>query len=370
MKPQWPSFLRALSIRRSAGSADRPAGLEHDEAPERPRRTGAALRLVAITRILDEADIVEAFVRHTAHYVQHHLFMDNGSRDATLDILDKLRAEGFGITIFKNTSVSFNEIQFNTFLYREAVFAHDADWVICLDADEFIDDRASAIGLRGYLDELGRLRPDVDLLKISLTDYVFTRYDDPAGAIVPLRMTKHHPTGVNIRIVIHASLAHRGAVIDNGAHDVLVDGSYITSSLRETSIALAHYSERSAYQYIAKFVKGWAKVLAAGSGLAERGISFHYRGPFEILGNRPQDLIRNEQFMKYKGEAPNLIEDPIDYKGGPLRYTDTADELARAIQSMMGYVELLARQHGRLIDECSDARKLVDQWNAEHLCMK
>ena len=52
------------------------------------------MRPVAVTKILDEADIVEAFARHTAHYVGHHIFLDNGSVDGTVEILRQLRDEG------------------------------------------------------------------------------------------------------------------------------------------------------------------------------------------------------------------------------------------------------------------------------------
>ena len=48
------------------------------------------MRLVAVTKILDEADIVEAFARHTANYVSHHIFLDNGSVDGTVEILKAL----------------------------------------------------------------------------------------------------------------------------------------------------------------------------------------------------------------------------------------------------------------------------------------
>ena len=52
------------------------------------------MRIVAITRVLDEADIIEAFVRHTAAYVQHHIFVDNGSIDGTVEILRRYSKTG------------------------------------------------------------------------------------------------------------------------------------------------------------------------------------------------------------------------------------------------------------------------------------
>ena len=51
------------------------------------------MSLVAVCKVLDEADMVEAFARHTAHYVAHQIFVDNGSVDGTVEILQALRRE-------------------------------------------------------------------------------------------------------------------------------------------------------------------------------------------------------------------------------------------------------------------------------------
>ena len=45
------------------------------------------MTLIGITRVLNEDDIVEAFVRHHATMVDHHLILDNGSSDETVNIL-------------------------------------------------------------------------------------------------------------------------------------------------------------------------------------------------------------------------------------------------------------------------------------------
>ena len=109
------------------------------------------MRLVAATRILNEQDIVEAFVRHTAAFVDHHVLLDNGSIDGTLDILGKLRGEGLQVSLYGTASLSFNEVESGTFLFRTAVTAHGADWVLMLDTDEFIDGRHIGASLRDYL---------------------------------------------------------------------------------------------------------------------------------------------------------------------------------------------------------------------------
>jgi hypothetical protein len=61
------------------------------------------MQIVAITRVLNEADIIESFVRHTARFVGHHILMDNGSTDGTIDILAALKREGVPLgTTYEN----------------------------------------------------------------------------------------------------------------------------------------------------------------------------------------------------------------------------------------------------------------------------
>jgi glycosyltransferase involved in cell wall biosynthesis len=52
------------------------------------------MTLIAITRMKNELDIIEAFVRHHAHSFDKLIVLDDGSTDGTLDILKALQAEG------------------------------------------------------------------------------------------------------------------------------------------------------------------------------------------------------------------------------------------------------------------------------------
>ena len=51
------------------------------------------MRLTAVTRVLNEEDIIEPFIRHHAAFVEAHILLDNGSGDRTLEILAALRRE-------------------------------------------------------------------------------------------------------------------------------------------------------------------------------------------------------------------------------------------------------------------------------------
>lgn len=325
------------------------------------------MRLVAVTRILDEIDIVEAFVRHTATYADHHILLDNGSRDGTREVLSALVREGLPITVIANPSVSFAEAEANTWLFREAARQHGAHWVAFLDTDEFIDDRGLADGLDRLLREVAETRPLIGQLKVRLTDYVAIAADDSGQDIVPVRIGwRGEPTG-NLKSLVRVGDATRGVEIRAGGHGALwpATGYELWADPVAEGLTLAHYPERSTWQWMSKFVKGWAKVLAAGPDSVASGHSLHYRPAFETLRDRPEAILFNDALMTFKNERPGLVHDPIAYRGGALAYTPPIDERLRAVRSLLAFVEDLAVRHGALLAQSGEARRLSETWDRE-----
>ncbi len=317
------------------------------------------MRLVAVTKILDEADIVEAFARHTAHYVSHHIFLDNGSVDGTVEILRRLRDEGLGITVLQNGSRWFNEAIYNTFLYFIAVTETAADWVTFLDADEFIDDR-QAVG--GLATTLAQTHPSVPCVRVMLTNYHPSAHDNPLEPVVPLRIGWVEQRTDVPKVIVRGNLADRNVVIEAGSHGVLIDGGRTCPYDDAATVTLAHYPERSPFQTIAKVVRGWSRVLAAGQSEVAQNRSVHYRSRFDMLRDSPQDLLQSAWLHQFNRPTDGMTFDPITYHGGPLRFTQPMDEGMRAVRSLVGYLELLSREHGRLLDECPGAREMSAQW--------
>ncbi len=319
------------------------------------------MRVVAITRVLNEADIIESFVRHTAALGSHHVLLDNGSADGTVDILRELKIEGLPLTVYQSRAITFNESDELTQLYRKACAEDTPDWVLCLDADEFMDDRHTPAGLHSLLAEYAA-RPDAPhCLKIPMVNYIATSKDQVAEQIVPLRMRQRRAPSNAYKIIIRGDLPADRLSIQHGSHWAKLSGS----SLREVTekrLWLAHYSERSPFQYVMKFVRGWAKVLASGQEELDKKTAYHYKGPFEHLRDQPGNLLRNPRFMGFKDETPDLIDDPIPYRGSALKYTGANDEGMRAVRSLMGFLDEMATRHGKLMDEFPFVRAAVQDW--------
>lgn len=241
--------------------------------------------------------------------------------------------------------------------------AHRADWVVFLDADEFIDDRNLGETLGERLQNLSSQPDTPPTLHVRLRDY-HVAPDDPQDPIVPCRITHCMPVSDNRKIIVKGDLSDRGILIQPGAHDVAIDGGRTCPSVLETKLCFAHYPTRSSYQWLSKSVIGWAKILAAGPEIVRSGHSVHYRDPYEYLRTDPQAILRNNLLMQPQVQA-DLQHDPISYRGGPLKYTGTTDYAMRALQVVMQYLNDLAVQHGQMLETIKQLGDIVRRSDGE-----
>ncbi len=313
--------------------------------------------LIAVTRVLNEEDVIEALVRHHATLVDHHVILDNGSTDRTLEILRDLTCEGLALTVLQCPSSVFSETQFNTWLYAHAVQAHAADWVLFLDADEFIDTRR--IGdLRSYLAQIPAEHASLGAELIN--------YDAPSPATdgdfnVVKRFSRrlHGPIGV-WKVFVRGHIAPERIVVDAGNHIIRLDGR-VAHPLRQSDFWLAHYPNRSPYQWAGKAVIGRLKVLCAGQRELREGRAGHYNEPFERLKQNPGAWLDGaaQGFARMQTTA-DLVDDPITYLGQELIYTRPAEYAWRALALTLTAMERIAAAYGAALDAHPGLRARVD----------
>lgn len=97
------------------------------------------MRLVAISVIKDESDIIELFLRINSRVVDKFYILDNGSCDTTLGIVNMLQEEGIDISIFSQPSLDYQQGDMILKLLKTAAAKEQFDWAFILDADEFIN---------------------------------------------------------------------------------------------------------------------------------------------------------------------------------------------------------------------------------------
>jgi hypothetical protein len=320
------------------------------------------MRLVAVTRVLNEDDIIEAFVRHHAPLLDHHLLLDNGSTDRTIEILRALKQEGARLTVLQNTSAAFAESHYNTVLFNIAGRNLQADWVVYLDCDEFLDERRVPGGLRARLAQMG---PGNMCLELPLWNYSPMPDDDPSEPIIPRRVRKRSTEFAELgKLCIRGSLAGQGVLIGAGNHVAVWQGKMLAAQ-RAPDLPLAHYYRRSPWQQLTKIVIGRLKTLTGGRFTQDSGINTHYTQTFDTLRDDPAAVLLDPAFLAYSPSEESVVEDAIAYAGGALRYTPNTDPRMKAVSVIAAYAETLARQHGMLIDELPAMRAMVDKAASE-----
>ncbi len=315
------------------------------------------MRLIAVTRVLNEADIVEAFARHTAHFVDHHVFLDNGSHDGTVEILRALRDTVGGIDLLQVHTVTFCEHLHNTILYRIAASAA-ADWVCCLDTDEFLRLPEGRLP-----DALAGVPVELEAVTLPLVNYYTTPRDDPAERLVTARI-RHRirtPHGVS-KMFIRGRLPE--AQILDGNHAAIVEGREVRMAPLPGA-SLAHFPNRAGVQILAKAIVGRLKVLAGGAEARPEATSGHYTRFLQIMRDDPGHLLGDPNFMGGGNAGLDLVEDPIDYRGAALTHTPFVDPNLHAVRAMAHAAEVLAVAHGRLLDENAALRTQTRLWNTE-----
>lgn len=300
------------------------------------------MRLVAVSVVKNEADIIEAFVRHTRAWADHHLIFDHDSTDGTREILQALQAEGLPLTLYADGRLANLQQARSNHLVRLAIQNHEADWILPLDADEFITghDRAE---LENVLQQAGHSRA----VSLPLHDYCATREDDSAESNPALRLRYSRPSpSVTRKIFVPRALALDPALsVGKGSHALYHGNEALPDSPLPPGWVLSHLALRSPQHQVLRVVLAELQKLSRGQAAA--GLDVHYRFGYQLLADDPELF-----FATLTPPASSLRLQPIRYDGGALQYTPR-QEWARVARALLPYLEQLAGSHGRLVDAAS-----------------
>ncbi len=107
------------------------------------------MRIVGLARVKNEEDVIEEFVRYNLRFVDALFVVDNASFDGTGEILRALAGEGLALHILHDETVGYRQSESMTHFARDIFAQTDADFLVVLDADEFLKvdtrDRLEAI---------------------------------------------------------------------------------------------------------------------------------------------------------------------------------------------------------------------------------
>ncbi|MDB6114772.1 MAG: hypothetical protein JWQ62_1717, partial [Lacunisphaera sp.] len=294
----------------------------------------------AVSIVKNEADIIEAFVRHTRAWVDHHLVFDHDSTDGTREILGALQREGLPLSLFTDDALGNLQHLRSNHLARVAARDHAADWVLPLDADEILTgpDRPA---LEQTLAKVSDGRPAT----LPLVNYYPTAGDDAsvANPILRLRHCQAAPARTK-KIMVPRSLAlDPGIQAGKGSHALYRGAEMLPDDPLPPEYYLAHLALRSPQHQVLRVVLPELQKLSRGR--AHAGLDEHYRLGFQLLAENP-DLF----FATVCPAAAGLRRQPIAYRGEPLRHSQLATGWNRVAMALLPYLEKLAASHGRLLD--------------------
>lgn len=303
---------------------------------------------IAVTRIKNEADIIEAFVRHHAKYFDHIVVSDDGSTDASFEILKKLRSIGLPLTVLNEPCVGFEQSRLMTSLMRKAFEEFDADWVAPLDADEFIELPPSAT-LEDILPNEGE-----SPVEVPWSNFAWSRHDEEINELNPvIRLQQRLPAlHAMKKIVVPATVGRdQNVILWTGNHGLNLK-SVPVPNIKCEPINLCHYPIRSVAQFKRKVIITHLQLLAYFG--SKSGLGMQYNEPFELLKNASADDFRyamEKLSRRYSppADAPEFEQAPalapLHYLGGSLEFTTPDQEvLPHVLHYAQAAVEKIFKQ--------------------------
>ena len=308
------------------------------------------MRLFGISMLRNEADIVEAFVRHNLNVLDGIVVIDHQSEDGTGEILAHLRAEGLALRTIADSAPGFFQAERLTELARNVLSDDAADFVFLLDADEFMHVESRQC-LESALRDLPRAAHGLS----RWGTYVPESFDTALGP-GHFRWRREFDNSSPGKAFVGRSLLERTSqYIVSGNH--LVDDSSSPRPpphvrLRAKELTIAHVPVRTVPQLQKKIVIGYLAHLATrptndAQASHWRDLYREFRDGAEMPSSRLREIACNyglphDQWLS--SDVIKLVADPVrvDFE---LRYA--ASPAPDALRLLMRFTESLLRTPNR-----------------------
>jgi len=265
----------------------------------------------------NECDILEAFVRHHTRFsdvfIVLHRCIDNSE-----EILRSLATEGLPVQWRTDERLIHEQSVVMSELMREA-FKDGADWVLPLDADEFLRGDVTSV-----LKEQGS---DSRVIRTPWKGYVPTSNDSAPETNVLKRIThrRSHEYPRWYKMMIPKTTdTTAGLCFGNHA---LIDTAGNRMPHTDTSLVVAHFPVRSERQVMRKAFGGWLSYTADPTHAS--GGSFQWKALYEKMksGHGPNTAELRQLAMDYASEK-QWQSLPISFTQGPLPSYDPQERPA------------------------------------------
>lgn len=239
-------------------------------------------KIVSLTKIKNESDIVEAFVRYHVNIFDEMYFVENGSFDGTYEILCALKKEGLPITIFDESGSEFEVERFaNEYLYKAAELSK-ADWIVPIDTDEFLSTK-NRNNPRSYLME----QDTGAVLSIHWRTYIYKDVNEQEPFLPDqfhcYRLEEYESTK---KIIVPAmALKNKDFYLLAGYHSWWSSSGY--REISDDNLILAHYPVRSILQIKKQLIVNRIGKIMRDENASQ---SWHWKSIYNQLKSEQIDL--------------------------------------------------------------------------------
>ena len=307
------------------------------------------MNTLAIAMIKNEADIVEAFVRHNLELLDLMVVIDNGSTDGTREILTSLQREGLPVVVFDDPIFGYYQSEKVTHAYRKVVPVFNPEVVWFLDADEFIHAPS-----RAALDAAFAVVPAGDAVLLPWRTHLPDAQVDPARVLadplgaMPDRRRCEEPTYFKV-VVRRDPRDDERLVIEQGNHNVhFIDGTRPPVHAME-GVAVVHLPVRSVEQLSAKVINGWQAYLVKNRHAEVPTAGFQWQQLYEraVYGQGLDAATLATVALDYAQSAragrnrqDDAVRDAVPARYGQLRYLHLArtNLLAKIAMNMESFI--------------------------------
>jgi len=289
--------------------------------------------LVGLAVVKNEADIIEAMIRHDLHFLDALVVVDNASADQTAQIVAAL-AQEFPCCLLLRHDPRLGHLQQQILnaLLRELGANNDIACFVPLDGDEFL--RADPAQLRARL--LAETRP----VHLPWVTYCPTALDDASQPNPVLRIThrRKKEAGQYYKTTFPRALVGQTR-LKAGSHSVARHRAFDPQVV--PGLTLAHFPIRSPAQLWAKVVIGALNMrLRTGAAQAE-GAQWHslYQQLTSGAGLSHAQFLHEAAHYATRAQeaAVELINDPLPVSGAAQTLQFKIDEQDTLALKLAGF---------------------------------
>ena len=290
--------------------------------------------LLMITKVKNESDIIESFIRYHSCIFDKIVVIENGSIDGTYEILKELKKEGLCIEIINEAAQDFDAYRYANQYTAQYVRETNADYVIFMDADEFL-----------ISSDYSNPRQIIESLNENIIYYLHWKtylYDNkeekkdfvPSNFCIYREEAKETFT----KIIVPGKLyLRKKLVIIEGNHDFRCEEKIETEFLH--SLKFAHFPIRSKVQYTKQILLNVIGLMCIPNENLQTGP--HWKKMYQVSEDCNDLYQKSLHYSLYEGNdvSSDEVQDVFDI-GAQIQYYEFAKNDLQNI--FLTYLEIQA----------------------------